>query len=81
MFGCFDGNDMNCVLSFLSGSNNGNWLNTIGATDRISIGGIFTGSTIIYNPASVNKIYYNNTALSPTDMAKLETFFSLPTNY
>lgn len=69
------------TLSFVSGSNNGSWFNTIGATDRISIGGIFTGSTIIYNPASVNKIYYNNTALSPSDITKLNNFFSDPNKY
>ena len=69
------------TLSFVSGLDNGKWFSAIGSTDTISIGGIFTGGTVIYNTANVNKIYYNNTALSAGDITNLNTFFSDPTKY
>ena len=69
------------TLSFSVGSNNGNWLSFVGITNRISIGGIFTGGTVFYTPDKVNKIYYNNTALSAGDITNLNTFFSDPTKY
>lgn len=34
-----------------------------------------------YTPSKVNKIYYNNTVLSASNLTKLNTFFSDPNNY
>jgi hypothetical protein len=69
------------TLTFTNGTNNGNWFNFVGTTDRMSIGGVFTNSTVVYFQAKVNKLYYNNTALSASDLWKTEQFFANPLNY
>ena len=69
------------TLSFLNGINDGKWFNHVGATNRISIGGLFTGSTVLYTQDQVNKLYYNNTVLSAGDITNLEMFFSNPNIY
>jgi hypothetical protein len=74
-------NGLSRTLTFTNGSNNGNWFNFVGATNIISIGGLFTGSTVLYTQDQVNKIYYNNGSLSAIDLWKTEQFFSNPLNY
>jgi hypothetical protein len=69
------------TLTFTNGTNNGSWFNFVGATNRMSIGGLFSGSTVLYTQDQVNKIYYNNTALSASNLWKTEQFFSNPLNY
>lgn len=69
------------TLSFLNGINDGKWFDYVGATNRISIGGLFTGSTVLYTQDQVNKLYYNNTVLSASDLWKCEQFFANPLNY
>jgi hypothetical protein len=60
----------------------GKWLSSIPNRDNISIGGWLRNTTTgRYTSTKSNKIYYNNTALSSADLAKLETFFSDPNNY
>lgn len=69
------------VLSFVSGSDNGLWMNAIGVTDYLSIGGIYTGSTVLYNPAKVNKLVYHSGVPSALTLQQMNTFMSIPTNY
>jgi hypothetical protein len=69
------------TLTFTNGTNNGNWFNFVGATDRMSIGGLFSNSTVFYFQAKVNKLYYNNGTLSASDLWKVREFMSNPLNY
>lgn len=71
---------VNGVAQTITGTNNGTWFNSIGNRDNLSIGSLIR-STTLYGFARVNKIYYNNTVLSPTNLTKLNTFFSDPNNY
>lgn len=68
------------AVTFTAGSNNGRWFNFMDATDRLSIGALFRPTPLYFN-GSVNKVYYNNTALSASDLWKTEQFFANPLNY
>jgi len=68
------------TLSFLMGSNTGAWMNVI-SSNVIRIGLLQSGPTIIYSPVKLNKLYYNNTILSASDLWKTEQFFANPLNY
>jgi hypothetical protein len=68
-------------ITYINNITPGSWLAGVGATNRISFGGIFTNSTVFYGQDQLNKVYYNNTALSPSDLTKLDTFFANPNNY
>jgi hypothetical protein len=69
------------TLSFTQGVNDGKWFSFVGATNRISMGGLFTNSIVFYTQDQVNKLYYNNTSLSASDLWKTEQFFANPLNY
>jgi hypothetical protein len=68
------------TFTFTLGSNNGAWFSSMDATNRLSIGIVFRPSPVYLN-SSVNKLYYNNTALSASDLWKTEQFFANPLNY
>jgi hypothetical protein len=61
-------------------ANDGRWFNFVTLRDNISIGAII-GTTTAFGNAQVNKLYYNNTALSASDLWKTEQFFANPLNY
>jgi hypothetical protein len=61
-------------------SNNGNWFSSVANRDNISVGARLS-STTLYGTGGVNKLYYNNTALSTSDLWKTEQFFANPLNY
>ncbi len=61
-------------------ANDGRWFNFVTLRDNLSIGAIIGTSTAFGN-AQVNKIYYNNTAISASDLWKTEQFFANPLNY
>jgi hypothetical protein len=63
-------------------SNDGKWFSSIPNRDNLSIGGWFRLSTTgRFTPLRLNKLYYNNTALSASDLWKTEQFFANPLNY
>jgi hypothetical protein len=61
-------------------ANDGRWWNFVTRRDNLVVGAIIGTSTAFGN-AQVNKIYYNNTALSASDIWKTEQFFANPLNY
>jgi len=65
-----------------TGLDDGSWYSSIDSCTRLSIGALNRFS-LVYRLSKVNKSYYNNqpSLLSPTDIAKLNTFFSDPNNY
>jgi hypothetical protein len=69
-------------VTYTSNATPGSWLAGVGATNRISFGGVFSNSTVFYGQDQLNKVYYNNNgSLSPSDLTKLDTFFANPNNY
>jgi hypothetical protein len=68
-------------LTWDSGANNGRWFNLNTGRQNLSLSAVIRATAFTYFASKINKIYYNNTALSPSDMAKLETFFSDPNKY
>ena len=73
-------NGVSTSLSFSTGTNNGAWLNDINTTNiRMALNETVT--TFLYGKNKTNKIYYNNTSLSPTNLTKLNTFFADPNKY
>jgi hypothetical protein len=68
------------TLSFVIGSNTGAWMNVI-SSNVISIARLQSGAFIEFTPVKLNKLYYNNTILSASDLWKTEQFFANPLNY
>ena len=68
------------TFTFSLGSDNGTWLNVLN-TNQILMSVLISSAGTLYRKNRTNKLYYNNTALSSSDMAKLDTFFSNPFNY
>lgn len=63
-------------------ANDGNWWSSVPNRRNLTMGEwLRLSSTGRYTPSRINKIYYNNTVLSPTNLTKLNTFFSDPNNY
>jgi hypothetical protein len=71
---------VNGVIQTLTGTNTGSWFNDVVNRDNIVIGALIR-SIPIYGSCNVNKLYYNNTALSASDLWKTEQFFANPLNY
>ena len=69
------------TLSFVSGSDNGNWFSSITSTNVIRIALLTTAGVNVYEATKLNKLYYNNTSLSASDLWKTEQFFANPLNY
>ena len=68
------------TLSFVVGSNTGAWMNVI-TSNVIRISLLQSGATFLYGATKLNKLYYNNTSLSASDLWKTEQFFANPLNY
>jgi hypothetical protein len=60
--------------------NNGDWFDSVINRDNLVIGATIRLSSI-YSNGGVNKLYYNNTSLSASDLWKTEQFFANPLNY
>jgi hypothetical protein len=73
-------NGVTQTLTATSGSNNGFFFNDVPNRDNLAIGSILR-NTPLYGNTQVNKLYYNNTALSASDLWKTEQFFANPLNY
>ena len=61
-------------------ANDGRWFNFVTLRDNLTVGAII-GTSTAYSYAQVNKLYYNNTSLSASDLWKTEQFFANPLNY
>lgn len=68
------------VLNIIAGSNTGNWFNAIPNRDNINLGGLIRSSSI-YSKTNLNKLYYNNTSLTASEIIDMNTFMSDPTNF
>jgi len=68
------------TLSFVVGINTGAWMNVI-TSNVIRISLLQSGATFLYGATKLNKLYYNNTSLSASDLWKTEQFFANPLNY
>ena len=73
-------NGSTSVPSVVSGSNDGAFFSSVALRNTIELGGTLRSSTL-YGDAKINKIYYNNTALTPTEITNVNTFMSDPTNF
>ena len=63
-----------------SGSNLGDWFADIPSRDNLVLGALVRNTTA-YTTCELNKIYYNNTALTSGEIADMNTFMSDPTNF
>jgi hypothetical protein len=71
---------INGVNQILTGDSN-IWFSSQNATTSdISLGALLRGVPLYYK-AKINKLYYNNTILSASDLWKTEQFFANPLNY
>jgi hypothetical protein len=61
-------------------ANDGRWWNFVTRRDNLVVGAII-GTSTAFGTARVNKLYYNNTAISASDLWKTEQFFANPLNY
>jgi hypothetical protein len=61
-------------------ANDGRWWSFVTLRDNLVIGAI-SAATTVFGSAQVNKLYYNNTSLSASDLWKTEQFFANPLNY
>ena len=68
------------TLIFGSGSNDGTWFSDVLARDNLTLGA-FVRNTTGYRLAKTNKIIYSNAALTSGEIADIDTFMSVPTNY
>lgn len=69
--------DTNTVLA---GTDQSVWYGGIGFRDNLALG-VRLRASAIYSTAKINKIYYNNTALTSGEIADMNTFMSNPTNF
>lgn len=62
------------------GTDAGYWWNSVSNRDNLSLGALLR-LTNNYGNANINKIYYNNTALTSGELSDMQTFMSDPANY
>lgn len=61
-------------------ANVGEWFGDVNGRDNLLLGGLQRNTTS-FVPEYLNKLYYNNTALTSGEIADMNTFMSVPTNY
>jgi hypothetical protein len=73
-------NGTNQTITATNGSNSGKFFSSIPNRANISVGASIRNVSLFGN-LGLNKLYYNNTALSASDLWKTEQFFANPLNY
>jgi len=73
-------NGVTDTLTATAGTDNSKWFDSLLTTDRLNLGALIRPFNF-HSPVKINKIYYNNTALTSGEISNMDTFMSNPLNY